>query len=234
MKKIIILLIVLTSLFSVAQTEKKTKHRSVEEVVRSLYGKLEKTALENNVVKPKLNLGMELLRTDKKGQQIWLKKSEYPLGFKTTKLFNPNNFKLSIYEGKIIIPLQIYNPSQKDLALKSKKIQDTQITYVLEIIPIDKKGSTYTLNVSVINIFEDFSYYTPEGKRINSNSSGFEYSKKIELTIGEKVKLDTDNFHSFKWYVEDIIDGQKIVFNSNKDYYDFFNDYLILSLESDK
>jgi len=34
--------------------------------------------------------------------------------------------------------------------------------------------------------------------------------------------------------VEDIVDGQKVVFESNKDYYNYFNDYLILSLESDK
>lgn len=235
MKKIIFLLIVLTGLISFAQTEKKTKPKSVEEVVRSLYGKLEKTALGNNVVKPRLNLGLELLRTDKQNQQIFLKKSEYPLGFIKTNLFKPSNFKLSIYEGIISVPIQIYNPEKRDLSLKSKKVQDAESEYRLEIIPINKKDNTYTFSINIGTSFKKISFVTFNNKRSETKQFGEAYGpKQVELKVGEKLKLTAGDYRAYQWGIEDVIDGKNITFESNKDYYNYFNDYLILSLESDK
>lgn len=235
MKKIIILLMMFTSLFSFAQTERKTKHRSVEEGIRSLYGKLEKTALDNNVIKPKLNLGLELLRTDKQNQQIFIKKSEYPLGFLKTTLFRPSNFKLSIYEGKITVPVQIYSPEKKELSLKSKKVQEAESEYRLEIIPVDKKDETYTLSIDVGTSFRKIGYVLAGNKRSETNQYGEVYGPKlIKLKVGEKIKITTSDYRAFQWGIDDVIDGKKITFESAKDYYNYFNDYLILSLENDK
>lgn len=235
MKKLIIFLIVVTSFFAYSQTEKKPARRSVEEVTRSLYGKLEKTALANNVVKPKLSLGLELLRTDKQNQEIFLKKSEYPLGFLKTTLFKPSNFKLSIYEGIISIPVQIYNPDKKELSLKSKKVQEAESEYRLEIIPVDKHDNTYTLMVTIGSSFRNISYVMAGDKRSDTKQFGEAYGhKKIELKVGEKIKITAGDYRAYQWGIEDVIDGKKIIFESNKDYYNYFNDYLILSLESDK
>lgn len=235
MKKIIIFLIVLTNLLLLAQSDKKTKPSSVEEAIRSVYGKLEKTALKNNVVKPKLNLGLELLRTDKQNQQIFIKKSEYPLGFLKTTLFKPSNFKLSIYEGIISVPIQIYNPEKKEMSLKSKKVHDAESEYRLEIIPVDKQNNTYTLMITISSSFRKISFVAAGKKRSETNQFEESYGhKKINLTVGEKIKITTGDYRAYQWGIEDIIDGKKIIFDSTKDYYDYFNDYLILSLESDK
>lgn len=236
MKKIIIFLIVITSVLAYSQTEKKPARRSVEEVVRSLYGKLEKTALANNVIRPQLNLGLELLRTDKQNQQIFIKKSEYPLDFLKTTLFKPSNFKLSIYEGIVTSPVQIYNPEKKELSSKSKKMQEVESEYRLEIIPVDKKGDTYTLMIKIARSFRNISFVMAGDKRSETKQFGEAYGhKKIELKVGEKIKITTADYRAqYQWGIEDIIDGKKIIFDSNKDYYNYINDYLILSLESDK
>jgi hypothetical protein len=235
MKQILFLLFTIFSVMAIAQTQSKKKMPSVEEVVGKVYGGLEKTALENNVIKPKLNLGMELLRTDKNGKQILIKKSEYPLGLIKTKLFNPNNFKLSIYEGNIKIPLHIYSPDKNELALKSKKIQQSEFSYEIEIIPIKKKEKIYTFQLRVGQIYNHFAHYIQSSKKEQpSGYYGLSYSKEIEIELGESLKIDANNFKTFKWYVEDVVGNNKIVFDSDKDYYNYFNDYLILSLESDK
>ncbi len=237
MKKLIIFLIVMASVFAYAQTEKKPARRSVEEVTRSLYGKLEKTALANNVIKPKLNLGLELLRTDKQNQEIFIKKSEYPLGFLKTTLFKPSNFKLSIYEGIISIPVQIYNSEKKELSLKSNKLKEAESEYRLEIIPVDKHDNTYTLMVKISSSFTNISFTTAGNERFETKSKSFGEAyghKKIELKVGEKIKITAGDYRAYQWGIEDVIDGKKVIFDSNKDYYNYFNDYLILSLESDK
>ncbi len=152
-----------------------------------------------------------------------------------TTLFNPKNFKLSFYEGKISIPLEIYSSDKKEIALLSKKIQNTKVTIEIMVIPINKIGSKYVFYSQTGELYEDFDYYSPRGKKSTSKFLGLMITKnELELKVGESIKIDLSNFSDFEqWFVEDEIDGKKIKFESKKDYFDCFEDYLILTLESE-
>lgn len=231
MKKTIFFIVFL-SIFSIVSAQ--TKPKNVEETVKRLFGKLEEKALSNGVNKPKLKLGIEFIRTEKSTQRILIKKSEYPLTDMKTTLFDPKNFKLSFYEGKISIPLEFYSNDKKDLALKSKKIQNAKITIELMVVPINKIGSKYVFFARTGESYENFDHFSHDGKKSSSNYIGMMVSKnEIALNLGESIKLDINTFSFEEWYVEDNIEGQKVRFESKKDYFDCFDDYLILTLESE-
>ncbi len=225
-----------TVIIKVEKKAENVKDTISENIVIEFYRKLEKEAIKNNVVKPKLKLGLEILRTDKMEKEIWLKKSEYPLGLLKTTLFDPKNFKLSIYSGKITIPIQIYSPYKKTLAEKSSKMEKMKLNYTVELIPIKKEGDVYTFHSSIGFEYRDFYPETFCGKpyKVSTGGWGFLGSKEIKMKIGEKIKLETSKYNNFSWTVSDMIDGKKITFDSQKDYFDYFNDYIILYLESDK
>lgn len=231
MKKTVLILIVLLNIYLIAQNTKTDSYTNdSEKSIVSMMRKFERTAIQNKLIKPKLKFGLELLRTDKQNQKIFIRKSEYPLEESKRDIYTKYNFNLSIYEGTINIPLEIYNPKKQDIAEKSKKVDEANFKYHLEIIPINKEGDVYTLKLMIVCSEKNVGHFYYKGEKYMSDKAiGFE--KTIDLKLGEKIKLDLELTRD-RWQIEDVVDHKKVVFDSMQDYYKYFNDYLILSLDN--
>lgn len=237
MKKLIFSLLIVANSFVFPQQNEREiifnhKDAWADTGAVAYFRKIEKIAIKNNLIKPKFKLGLELLRTDKQNQEIFLRKSEYPLQLSSKEIFVKNDFQFSVYDGEISFPLEIYNPNKKVFLEKSKKLKEVKSRYVLEVIPINRNDDTYTFKLTIMGFFLKFGYHMYKGQKYENNL-GVGFQREINLRVGEKIKLDIE-LTKFPWKIDDIIDGKKIIFDSAKDYYNYFNDYLILSLESDK
>lgn len=195
--------------------------------------KTEEDSTKRILERKNFKFGMELVRTDKANKEILVRKLEYPLKFIKQEWNEKFKIMVSNYTGRIVVPLEIYNPEKKDLAEQSAKVKRAYINYVLSIFPLELKDDVFTCQlfymVDIFNItFKEF-----DGKKFSNENAGNQGARPIKIKLGEKVKIDLEGAYSTIWGIEDTIDGAPVTFRANEDYNNYFNDYMIISLESE-
>ncbi len=175
--------------------------------------KIRDLAKKSQISAKEISFGIDLVRTNRNGNQIILKRTDFPL-----KSFSVNTGSESVgdvktlYYGFIEVPFQIYNLEKMELFDQSNKSRNKSF-YSVYIIPIAKEKNSYSLELIISQ---------------GDNSGNYSYSKKLDLPVGEKIniELQPDN-----WRYEEVVRGEKLKLNSEEDYNKYVKDYLILSLE---
>ncbi len=175
--------------------------------------RLKDYAKKSQVFQNDLIFGIDLIRTDRSGNKIILKRTDFPL-----KSFSLNTGSESLPEvktlfyGFIEVPFQIYNPDKLNLFNISKKSKKSSF-YSVYLIPLSKEKNSYNLEFIISR---------------GDNNGNYSYSKKLNLAIGEKIniELQPDN-----WRYEEVVEGERMQLNSEEDYNKFVKDYLILTLD---
>ncbi len=177
--------------------------------------------------------GMELVRLDKNNKEILMRKLEYPLRFFKKEWNEKWQTNFSNYVGRITIPLEIYNPAKKEAAPKSAKVKGSQINYTLSVTPMQKRGDIYTCQLMYMVAINNISFKEFNGEKYPNETAENQSMNPIDIKVGEKVKIDLEGSFSTIWGIEDSVDGKPVTFNAKEDYHNYFNDYLIISLESE-
>jgi hypothetical protein len=161
------------------------------------------------------NLGLEYIRTDKKGNEILMRKMEYPLMKSNLLSVDEDIIELEnfIYHGAITIPFKVYTKEKEDIYQKSK-YKNSSFTYYIHLIPMDTNGDSIKFKVYFSNHF--------------LNGSGSRGPEIIELTPGQKFKYAL-KLGETSWETE--VDGKRIKLSTKDDFRAFVDEYLILSLE---
>ncbi|MBI3123365.1 MAG: LysM peptidoglycan-binding domain-containing protein [Ignavibacteriales bacterium] len=160
--------------------------------------------------------GIDLVRTDRNGNKVILKRTDFPLKsfLLNTGTESIPEFK-TLYYGFIEVPVQIYNPAKLTLFNNSNKSKKNSFCSVY-VIPLVKEKNNYNLELIISR---------------GDNSGNYSYSKKVTLAAGEKIniELQPDN-----WRYEEVVEGERMQLNSEEDYNKYVKDYLILTLEEGK
>ncbi|MDP2038733.1 MAG: LysM peptidoglycan-binding domain-containing protein, partial [Ignavibacteria bacterium] len=176
--------------------------------------KIKDLAKKSQISTKEISFGIDLVRTNRNGNQIILKRTDFPL-----KSFSVNTESVvdvkTLYYGFIEVPFQIYNPEKMNLFNQSNKSNNKSF-YSVYVIPIAKEKNNYSLELIISQ---------------GDNGGNYSYSKKIELAVGEKINIE---LQSDNWRYEEVVKGERMKLNSEEDYNKYVKDYLILSLEDDK
>ncbi|MCX6168573.1 MAG: hypothetical protein NTX65_04485 [Ignavibacteriales bacterium] len=172
----------------------------------------------SELVKTNFSMGMEWIRTNKNGDQILMKRTYSPL--KVLSQINTKggeeNFNTSFYSGLVTAPFRIYNPEKLSLLNESQKSREKKVFYSILGAPIKKENNKYTIQLVICQGVADSRMFS---------------LKKIELGVDERIKIELPSVH---WTWEENVDGERLLLNADTDYNKYVNDYIILSLESDK
>jgi hypothetical protein len=163
---------------------------------------------------PSLNIGIDYLRTNKKGEKLSIKKFAQPLTENYRSMLTP--LKTKVYSGSLIFPFKLYNVQKEEAFSKSEETNGIQMYYEVILVPIAKTGNVYTADL-----------YTS----LHFWWSTFNYKKRIELTEGKPLKIQMDSVDVDRSF---IYGGEDIYISLAKDYYDYVNEYFIITLEENK
>ena len=175
-----------------------------------------KIAGESKINFTDLKIGLEYVRTNKKGNEVLLRKLEYPLIRGKNLAVNNKLFPLNtyIYKGKITTAYVIYNKEKENLFKKSKYANYSN-NFIIYAIPLSKKGDKYSFKLIIV-------YWL-----INGGSRSYQ---EIELVPDQKYKLSLINVRN-SGSSEEIIDGERFIIDPVEDYNKYVDEYLIISLE---
>lgn len=177
--------------------------------------------------------GMELVRLDKNNKEILIRKLEYPLKVVRQEWNEKWQTNICTYAGRITFPLDIYNPQKKELAINSSKVRSAKINYTLSVSPFQKKEDTYTCQLIYMTEIMNISFKKVNGVKYPNETAGNHSMNPIKIKVGEKVKINLEDALSTLWGIEDTVAGTSVTFEAEEDYNKYFNDYLIISLESE-
>jgi hypothetical protein len=185
--------------------------------VNTLYGEAKEIikTIKNSAIKENdISFGVEYVRVDKMGKQILSRKMDYPLK-EVKKLVYENdviNLENKLYIGEIEIPFEQYNVA-KSLLFEKSRFKGTYSNYSICIAPVVKENNNY-----VLDIFLKLKV-----------GGGIQGSKTpIKIAPNTKYKLTLPGLN-FRFGAE--VGKEKLVIESQKDIYDYVDEYLIISFD---
>ena len=172
---------------------------------------------EAKFIKSNLKIGMELLRTDTKGEKIVDRQLFFPLHNTTIQSLADTTQRRSNYRGAIKAPLVIYTPDKK---LQFEKFYKNRIdnyrTYTIELVTLQITGAKYKFGALIT---------------INDGMGKTNFIKEFEVEVGGRVKLE---LLKDKWSTDILADDKVMKIDSQEDFHKYVNEYLIINLESEE
>jgi hypothetical protein len=184
----------------------------------SWYG-LKPEDINEDLRKISFRIDAEYIQSNKKGDEIFADK-KFTCPTITHRVFHDRKkypmFLLNVCKGFVHIPFRMFNPTKQKLFAKSKEYKNSEIEYSIYAIPLDVKDGKYTFNVIITRKFW--------------GGGGVTYSKKIGLEIDKPLRIELDSAGGLIRNTE-VIDGELLHLDSKKDFADYVNEYIVITLQ---
>ncbi len=172
------------------------------------------------------------------------------------------DINVKLFAGLFAIPITQFDLPVNILEKFDQEQKESEVLYGLLILPLKKQGNVYTLNLTLvtdIKLFGEIAHTCNVGMNIKMsvgerikiaigpgqflvrpglnyvstvNDSSKYATRGIAFPTGSHVESINSDAED-NWTIWSVIDGQKVKFSSNDDYFKDKQDYLILSLETD-
>ncbi|MFA7419815.1 MAG: hypothetical protein WCZ90_09030 [Melioribacteraceae bacterium] len=144
-----------------------------------------KWLLERSVL-PTTNLGLSLEWLRQSNDKIIFQRISSPLRlYKETIKTKETTKEAHFYSGLVSVPYTSYFEGEKFLDTLAQNIRDSQVRLCVAMTPIVKEKDIYTVDVLICQVTANTKFYT---------------SKRVNLSVGEKVKIDILPLVSLKDY----------------------------------